>query len=1162
MAKFSGPSVIPGAQPTMPTEGKVSDFAEILATPVPEQAVTPEPTTAPEVAAPAILTQPITEVATEAQMPAIDMPEAPTPAPDLVAEQRERERVPAYTEKLKRTTLAPSAVQNTQPLESALVRADNTTAVMAEEVGGSKMTAKKLETLQAGFPEAAFSATDPEGNIKVPVAPALRGSTINVGVQSLLYDPRMLDAGKYDEETGRMSIDPDFGRVMSLTTEAWMHQQMDAATEMAGKIDEETGMPGDYVPGQQGGQRFTKATGNQGLGREIFMAYKRQRAVNEGRPTDDYLQNIDEISPETFIFLGDLAKETYARANPDMVYRDTREVDSGGQVYYQMTPEGAIELDRLNQDFKGLMAQPEVKPLKGVSETAQPVFEGRMRVRPVTTKVGDLKDWSLVQESMANYHSVPYVNDAGRERLAFMFGVLGLINTNNPDNQTYAGMYGIGLDKLNELEGEKQRMMDAAMRIPFPDAREAAIREAQAYNPQKILQANREKFLNIAGAAAEYSNEVNHLTFSMQALTGRTHVQQTLYNPAAHKFLRFIVGGGNVYKWKPNTGGEVEAAWKEIISGLLLSAEKDGKVFKGTELSTQERLATFDRTIGNDQWNQFVAWGNQLKQARDNFDINGAKQAVEAIRKAQSPDAVRGIKQDIVKRFSNDPLDANLKAELAKHGDEGPMFANLFIEVANYDAARKDGAQFSTTITAEMDGKTHGPATNAAILGVSSMAKRTGLIVTQDFSNTDWLDSRKAMGENMQATVGTYAGTLYPANQISYFTNILNLAIKDRANFLKKSPMTMGYGQEIPSLKQHVETTVYSGPSADAIKKEAVAGEISLDDTVDFLHTMLVDSIFEIMDPKVVAMGRLLKANAVMSMASNEVLYFDNAMGFRSYAAGKQMAPELTTSSSFEFKDQEGGRKKVAVQFYKERAEGSAERPELGPGGWTLGRIIPVSVQSYDGNMIARTGSGQSWERISQAAKGKPFVLPIFDAFVTDLGSFAAVRREANKNWFEGIRDHSYVEEVAGTWFDDTMKKIAAPLPDPNEKVNLDEDGPYRGLAYLLSRTKQGDLVLSKFLAKTLQHKAKTPGTSIDQYTAQLQIAGEEAAVQFENDLADMGIDVDNTVFTKRQIQRILMTLKNTMNLSQRNKQAVAVTAKDKREVLSQVDKNLTQMDL
>ena len=59
-----------------------------------------------------------------------------------------------------------------------------------------------------------------------------------------------------------------------------------------------------------------------------------------------------------------------------------------------------------------------------------------------------------------------------------------------------------------------------------------------------------------------------------------------------------------------------------------------------------------------------------------------------------------------------------------------------------------------------------------------------------------------------------------------------------------------------------------------------------------------------------------------------------------------------------------------------------------------------------------------------------------------------------------------------------------------------------------------------------------------------------------------MGIDIDNTVFTKRQIQRILMTLSNTMNLSQRNKQAVAVTAKDKREVLSQVDKNLTQMDL
>ena len=131
-------------------------------------------------------------------------------------------------------------------------------------------------------------------------------------------------------------------------------------------------------------------------------------------------------------------------------------------MYFQITPEGARQLDQLSNDFKGLMAQAEVKPLNGVSPTAQPIFEGRMRVRPVTTKVGDLKDWSLVQESMANYHSVAYVNDAGRERLAFLFGMLAMINTSNPDNQVYSGMFDVGMAKLQELEGEKRRLFAEA----------------------------------------------------------------------------------------------------------------------------------------------------------------------------------------------------------------------------------------------------------------------------------------------------------------------------------------------------------------------------------------------------------------------------------------------------------------------------------------------------------------------------------------------------------------------------------------------------------------------------------------------------------------------------------------------------------------------------
>lgn len=1184
MGKFSPPSVIPGAQPELPTQNKASDFAELLEQQAPEQ-TSPA---APESTGAAIPTQPIAEVPTGAQIAANIAPEERMSAEELFEssmptvqvdatgeraavlneEQRARERIPAYSEVLGRP-LNVSSVDSNQPVESMLRRGDNVAATLASNVAGSKMTgAARVEQIQAGFPEAAFAQTDAEGNVQTPVAPALKNSNVNVGVQAMIYDPRLLGASVLDPETNQLTVDPDLGKLMSIATEAWLYQQMEAATERSGAIDEETGVPGELEFGETGGQRFTKATGNERLGREIWAAYKRQQAVNKGDMSDSYLDGIDDVSSEMFVFLGDLAKETYAKANPDMLFRDDREVQRGvrgGQVYFQLTPEGAMKLDALQQSYKGLMAQAEVKPLNGVSETAQPVFEGRMRVRPVTTKIGDLKDWSIVQEAMANYHGVKYVNDPGRERIAYMFAMLGLINANNPDNQVYSGMFDLGAAALQALQGEKQRLLADAQNETIPPLREKKMKLAQAYDPIKILQANREKFLNVSATAGEYSGMANHLTFSMQSLTGRTHVQQTLYNPQAHKFLRFIVGSGQIYRWRPGSNTEVEKAWKEIISAAMYTSERNGQTFKGSELSTTERLANFESNLGGAQWNQMVAWGNQLKNATLNFDVDGAKGVLGELKRAKSPEEVSTLKRRIMETFGQDPLDASLKADLAKHGNEAPHMAEFYIQIADYDAAMKAGKSFASTINAEMDGKTHGPATNAAQLGVPSMAKRTGLIVTQDFSNTDLMDSRKAMGEQMNDTITARAGGLYPANQMGIFQDIVALATKDRDNFLKKSPMTMGYGQEIPSLKGHVETTVFVGPQSEGIKKLAQDNNIDLQDVVNVLHTMLVDSIFEIMDPKVVAAGRLLRANALLSQITNEVMYFENAMGFRSYAAGKQTVPEETRSVPFKFRDGQ----QVSVQFYKERAEGSAVRGERGPGAWTSGRIIPVAVQSYDGNMISRTGSGSSWAAIQAAAKrngsDNAFMLPIFDAAVTDLGTFTEVRKQMNANWLAGIRDHSYVDSIMDGWFNETMQNFEQRMmQNPNEVFDIaDPDSPFRGLNFLWAPAGKKDTQLSKAYSKVLQAPAKTPGVDIKTYINTLKDLGRSRADEVFNMLNEEGINpMANSKLTAAQIVKAVKIISNGMNLSSRNKQAVNLIKKDKAELLQQVDKTVTQVDL
>tara|TARA_R110002153_G_scaffold1325_1_gene6821 strand:+ start:5168 stop:8776 length:3609 start_codon:yes stop_codon:yes gene_type:complete len=1202
MAKFTGPSVLPGAQLELPIDGQVSDFAEILATPIPTQ----EPAVVPEGAPTAIPTQPIIEAGGGAPMAVegapMEMPTALPGAPvagpslaeqvapgaaaipavvnapeSLAAEQRERERVPSLTEVLKITSLSPASFKKGMPLQVALERAENTSNVLNNDLAAS-LTMAEGQTI-AEFPESTLSRTDKAtGELIKPTVPLTRDSNVSLTAKGVFFDPRVLDAGKYNEQTGRTGVDPEFAKIMSLTTEAYLHNQMYDNEESENAVDSglvdatEPEIPG--VPTT----RIAKAKGRERLGREVYQGWKRMQAQSQGRPTDEYLKDIDAINPDTFTFIGDLAKETYARANPDILVRDDSEVGAaGGQVYFQLTAEGAMELDRVNESYKGLFAQPEVPPLTAPSEAGQPVNEARTRVRPITTKVGDMKDMTTLNQSIRNYNKVAYVNDPARENVTMLVGLLGLLNANVATNQSYSDMLGVGDKALAEARNEKKRLSNAANRAFTPEQRQELLRKANLYDPVKIVQAEREKTVNILAGLARYSGKKNHLTFSIQGLTGRTHAQQTIYNPQAHKVIRGAVGGGNVFKWEAGKGGALEAAWKETIATRLFKKEGFAKT---AELSEAERIKLFNE---NQQGNtgvyvQAVAWGNELLNASKNFDVDAAKEIIVRLRNSNTPEEARAIKLEMQQRFSNDPLSANLKAELASHGKEFGFFAGYYMELAKYDKAIRsnapDGKQFASTITVEMDGKTHGPATNAALLGIPEMAKRGGLIRTQDLTATDEIDLRIAMKDYMQSNVAEQAGALYSAEHAAEYSEILNLAVQDKENFLKKSPMTMGYGQELQSLKMHVDTTVFTGPNGDQIRAIGDTIKATPDEIIDFLHAMLVDSIFNVLDAKVVAAGRLLKANAFYSILTNEVLYFDNAMGFRSYAAGKQMVPELTEQTSFSFRPEEGQSKgkKVSVQLYRERAEGSAVRPELGPGGYTTGRIQPVAVQSYDGNMISRTGSDASWKTITDNVPqgADPFVLPIFDAYVVDLGTLASVRQEANRHWYNGIANHSYTNEIFTNWYQQTSQEVKKKLLgygnselDVDWKAAGEGQGPFRGLAFQFLPAKGSDhLNLRQSFKRTMQFRAKKPGESVKDYTKFIGAVATKVTKGVLKQIADADIDLSSDKLTNREVFIIINIITNANGLSTRNASASKMIEADKKDMLAMVRKEPRNVDL
>ena len=1176
MAKFSGPSVTPGqTQPVVTPGGGSSIIAGIL-----EE--TPQ---APVAGQPDVPTQAAPTAPSGAQTAVEDVPGAPTTAEiddagyealqtaALQQEQRARERVPGLAERLGVTSFEDYAAKQDDPIGGALTRGVKTGQALTYDPDRPHVVAQlptaRREQLAAGQTEAAFGGVDAEGNVVPASKPLLKGSNINIGTSSALYHPEVLNAGVINAN-GYLEPDPEFGIVASLSVENWLHNEAENQGVREPDPADIFNAPSEGpVPGT--GTEVAKAKGNQALGREIYRNWMRHKAAREGRPTDEYVANEDNISPDTFTFIGDMMKEAYSLANPDILYRPPQSLE-GEQVYFQLTPEGAADLRNIAEKHKGLFGSQEVAPLNAVSETAQPVYEGKTQVRGVTTKVGELGDTSRINESIGNYHSVSFINDAQRESLALQFAFLGLIN-HSQDN-VYANSVKVGAARRQEVEGARYKMetriaqLEQAPQLTPREERELArLKEIlPTYDVNEILRNDRNKFLGILDATAKYSGKANHLTFSLQALTGRTHVQQTHYNPQSHTFLRFVTGSGNKFSWKPGDGSIIDRNFREIMASMFLKDKVTGK--KAKDLTTEERLRLFEEELAAGGFDNYIAMGQQIGQANREFDAAGAKALIGQIANAQSPQEANQLKAQVAQQFGTDPLSDDVKAELNRHGDEALWFANGLVELAKYKQAKDQGRPMVSSITVEMDGKTHGPATNAAQLGIKPMSRRTGLLRTPDYTLTDDIDSREAMGVWMKDNVGAMAGTLFPQDQFDAYTGILDLAVADRANFLKKSPMTMGYGQELGSLKMHVETTVFSGPSSQPIQKIIAANPaMDTEAAIDFLHTMLVDSIFEVMDPKVVAISRLLRANNLLSTMTNKVLYMDNAIGFRSYAAAKQMDPTQTESVSYRVKGTDTpGR---SAKFYREQAEGSAEREfEAGepkvPGGFGHGRVVPIVVQSYDGNMVSRTGSGASWDRIDRSAKSrgaKPFVLPVFDAFVTDLGSFDIVRDEANRNWIDGLESHSYVTSIMKDWYTETTRefnKEMDALPQ-DQKITVDENGPWRGIHWLLGTPIPGDekgrTHLFAMLKKVIQADSKPQGMTIGDYQQRIAYQAGGVYARTMKKLGAAGI-TDFSELTPPQLKRVVAVVSDELMLARRNATAVRTIEKDKAELFKEFRSN------
>lgn len=1018
-------------------------------------------------------------------------------------------------------------------------------------------------TYRENRPEQQAALLAGEQDIYTPTQVEGEAETTGITPQELVFSPRVLDAGNYNAE-GKLVADPALFPVASLVTENFFRTgaySTDQDTQDQAEIGNIEAIEALEEPSAQ--QQITRAQGNARLGENIWREWKREQGTLQGEQVDT--SQLQQPTNKEYEALGGLFKELYHRSNPDLF----KQVDNTSQKVYQLTDQGADLVEATHNALNKPFASEEVVPLHQVSPTAEHQFEGKTLTRSETTKVQGQKRqgaMAIIDEAKQNLHQMPRVADTKREGMMYQLGVQALLLYQQGDSSV-ADIFDIGDAKLESLQGEKAEMQ---RKIDAKDDNAPSQKQVDAYNPEKILRQEQLKFIESLNTVARYASKVNYNTFYVQLLNGRLGMQQNKLNPQTNKVVRFVYGSGNQVQVNPKSSGPINNNFKELVATHLYNDKLGIQKVKGKHLKPEARRRAFDELHHKGDLDKFFKIGRDINANRLGGDalLETRQQAAQI---TQGPDGIQ-IPPALQSMQLN--LHPDTVKELLKHGNEAPYMMELFATMADWKDKYDNGGTFRTSIEAEMDGITHGPSSNALALGNKKMARRSGTL--NDLSDTFKLldtdeklgDARDSMKFYMFENGYTDAKLAYGHEKAPALTATLARAMRDRENFLKKSPMTLIYGQQIENLKQHVEIAMVSGPMAKDIQRVMKQGGLSHDETLEFLHGSLVDSIEATLGSQTFEVSQLLRANNIIASMTDIPMTYVNPMGFDSYIGGRRMDPESTSRTQFKIKNPgEGKAASATIYHYENYGSGAAERRGIA-GGYGHGRSIPAVVQSYDGNMISKTATGRSHNKLSRITEQRgytPSYTPIFDAFKVDLAQMDLVRDEANNNWLNGIKEGNYVDQLMNSngWAETTFKEWRKDMLElPNTPINLDQNPQYDFFKQIVS-WEEGNNGYGK-LMKLIQ---STTPLEQDNRGKKRPMSDERAVDAVGKFYKRVGIDYQKgsrlTELTPQQIVKIADQLIGGVQLFTRNHHLANNVTRARNELFRDIDvKDVLQVDL
>ena len=996
----------------------------------------------------------------------------------------------------------------------------------------------------------------------LPVAETMGLRDINPdSTKGILFDSNGFNAGVIRED-GVTQVDPLFSRIMGLTTERFI-----GLNQLFEKPETSQDSPLALEPSEietEEDSSLRRGIGNSALGRDIFRSWKREQNIAKGLPSDQYTE--EGVSNDQFEIIGTLAKEMYHSANPTFYDRIT----NGDKIIFQLLPDGAAAIKAAKESAPDAFINQEIPPSPAPRPVLKRLGEGEARTirKEKTTAVVNRKI-KQVEEARDNMNSVAHGVDPLRRKIVYQLAIQTLAQLKKGESLPKTGdLFNIGPAKMRSFQGEQAKK---------------ANENIFDYDPRYEMEKQVVRFIEFLNTSAKYSNRANHLDFVVQELQTRMHVAQNRFNPQGIPWMRYITGGMVPTQINPSSNSEANLMFKEMMAMYHIPGAK--------KLLPEERVKAFDREWSAPQHGIFSAIiqaGSDIKNSLMTPEQDN--KTIEEMTKIKFENNAISIPPSLQETPALN-VPENLLKQAEAENIEGLGLIESAHELYEYDQAQKNNRSFYSNLGVEIDGKTHGPASNLMQLGSIPAAYRVGVLrkvgatknlddftISQLYNGEmveveqqagDIRDGMKAyMLEHGQSNAENFANN---TDLTPRLYEILELAVGDRENFLKKPPMTLSYGQLLKNLNGAIKDTLGSGVNGNKIRKiinEPAVRQILVDKAkknqspedvvVEYLHNILADAIDSELHPDIIQVGQLLRANNVVAMLSDEIMTVKNAIGVDNYIGARQSI--MTDRKGNISVTLPSGKKVGGVPIYKSSPSGSAMKDGK-PGGWGRGRVIPAVIQGIDGAWMNKTFTGNSWKDLKRS-----YMLPIMDAIKTDLGSARNVRRHANSNWWTTIKDYSYVDEIMGKWTPKTIADFRTKLTNMgNETIELSMDSPYRGFAWLLWKGDQESGPYPNMINTiydTMYFPPRSKGQSVKEYENQKKYHAKKlVSSMILPKLFKSGKDIDE--LPANQVKELFDRIIKALNLESRNKQTVAKTKANKDALVNAAkDSTILQIDI